>query len=287
MSEDSFYPDTGAVPVWLGSAAAPRADGLVDVATPSAGVEIAPGAAITLSATFAPISNRPLATRWSLGLLGYASSASVPVVGRGIGMVKTIAPLTSSSWQRTGAAVMQSGGLRLTGDQPRVAGAAYLSTPVATSSMVIHATVTISPGKHCCGDGMAVVLASPNRIPTAGGAGWGDGFAGTYGFAIVLGEFPDPGAPSPNDIGLASGQTARHDGLHWVATAPIPSAVGHGPTSLTIIISGTRLTVRLDGTTVLTSAFVNTGRALIGVTAGTGLKTAIHDVRDLTVAVPA
>jgi len=169
--------------------------------------------------------------------------------------------------------------LLLTPGWHNAAGSAVYYQPLATNGLRITFRANLSG--NVGGDGMTFAMVNPADTTSAlGKDGALLGFGGLHGIAVVLGTHQDPGFPSGNFIGIASGTTgsgsSAHLSLHDTVTA-IPN-LRSGTHLIGIALSGTgttrTITVGIDGKQYIKATFTIAATALPLFTAGSGATTA-------------
>jgi hypothetical protein len=134
------------------------------------------------------------------------------------------------------------------------------------------------------GDGMtfALLSASGNNSRSLGGGGGGLGFAGLPGVAIALDTFGSGADPSNNFVGISAGATGG--ALTYVATSTNIPNLRSGPHGVTVTVSGTTITVFLDGAQRLSVNVPGLAAAVLpAFTGGTGTATDQHAVQEISI----
>ena len=191
-------------------------------------------------------------------------------------------PRPGSGWRFNGSADAAGSQVVLTPAAPQKAGTVLYSDPVATDGLTASFHLSIGGGTGA--DGASVVLLDPASATatSVGAAGGGLGFAGLAGAAVSFVTYPQSGIDSANFVGIETG-TAGGAATFVASTTKIPDlrAAGH---DVVVSVSGTTVSVAIDGTDVL-SAAVPTLRpaALVGFSAGTGGATDVHAISDAQV----
>jgi hypothetical protein len=124
------------------------------------------------------------------------------------------------------------------------------------------------------------LLNAAKATPTAlGGSGAQLGFGGQSGIAVTLNTYQNPGYPSSNFVGIATGTSSGL--LKFAATSSNVPNLRSGTHAVNVTVSGQTITVSVDGTQVLSPTLpVGTVPAsvLIAFTGGTGSRTDNHIV---------
>ena len=240
----------------------------------AAGLTVSPGSELEVPVTFTPASTGPAAGSYTLTWHDAAGShlLSVPVSGTGTAPSAGIAvPPPGGGWTLNGSARMTGTSLVLTGAAAGQAGSAVYSVPVPSNGLT--ATFTAQMGGGSGADGMTMsLLDAAGAAPTALGADGGElGFGGLHGIAVALDTHQDPGYPSGNFIGIATGGS---DGeLRFAATATDVPGLRSGKHTIGVSVAGQKVTVSIDGKTVLSPTLAAgsvPGSVLAAFTAGTG-----------------
>ncbi|MGH9019613.1 MAG: lectin-like domain-containing protein, partial [Acidimicrobiales bacterium] len=248
------------------------------------GFDIPPKASEALHVLFAPnagsaagsLTIRPLglsATRVTLN--GHASGTGVAVPAPGSGL-----------WVSAGSATTTGSVVTLTPAVSYQAGSTFWSTPITGGSFVANFTASADNGSGA--DGLALVLADASALaspPPAplGANGNGVGFGGVKGLAVVIGEFPDPGTPGTQWVGVADGANPA-GGLHWLSPpVALAGSTQDTPNDVTVELDNSVIDVWVNGVAVTTQPVTAPASFLIGFSAGTGLWTNDHQVAGVTI----
>jgi hypothetical protein len=205
---------------------------------------------------------------------------SVPVTGTGAAPAAGKAvPPPGGGWTLNGSAQMSGTSLVLTTAANGQAGSAIYSVPEPSNGLT--ATFTAKIGGGTGADGMTLSLLDPAKAgPTAlGGAGGDLGYGGLPGIAVTLNTYKNPGYPSANFIGIATGTSTS--GLAFAATATNVPALRTGSHTIGVGVSGQTVTVSIDGRQGLAHTLpANTipSSVLAGFTGGTGSRDDQHAV---------
>jgi glucose/arabinose dehydrogenase len=194
---------------------------------------------------------------------------------------KITIPPPGTGWQINGNATVSGSSLVLTTPVANQVGSAFWPTPVPSGSLSVSFDATIDQGSGNA-DGMALVLANAaSASPTALGApGGGLGFSGIPGVAITLDTYKNPTDPSANFIGVATGGSG--DALTYAATATtgVPTLAG-GTHHVDVAVASGTITVKIDGTQVLSPAVALPANVLVGFSGSTGGSTNRHMVTNV------
>ena len=156
------------------------------------------------------------------------------------------------------------------------------STPVPSDGLTASFTAQIGGGSG--GDGMtfALLSASGNNSRSLGGGGGGLGVAGLPGVAVALDTFSNGADPSNNFVGISTGATGG--ALTYVATSTSIPNLRSGPHGVTVTVSGTTITVFLDGAQRLSVNVPGLAPAVLpAFTGGTGTATDLHAAHDISI----
>jgi outer membrane protein assembly factor BamB len=240
------------------------------------GSSLLPGQTVRLPIEFAPISAGPQAGAWSLNSNAPGSGAQTvafSATGHLVGFFAAPDPL-AGGWQLNGSAAQAGPLLELTPALPTQTGSAFW--PVAMPSQGLDVTFVATLDSGTGGQGLALVLADPEKgaLPTALGGGLG--FDGIPAVAVVLGTAPSLGNPGGNFVAI-------NEGGDWVAsTTGIPDLRDEAHVIRVTSVGGT-LVVSVDGAAVLAQQVALPGQLLIGFSAATGAaamdRQAISEVR--------
>jgi hypothetical protein len=190
----------------------------------------------------------------------------------------TALPPPGTGWRFNGTTVMNGATAVLTPAAANAAGSMIYSAPVRTDGLTATFGLTINGGTGA--DGAAFVLLDPSQAPTAlGGAGSGLGFAGLAGVAVTFATYPQNGIGSSNFAGIMTGTAGGTP--KFVATNTQIADLRSAVRAVSVTVSGTTVTVTLDGTRILRAKVAALGRtARVGYTAGTGQVVDVHAITD-------
>ncbi|HKG37409.1 MAG TPA: choice-of-anchor D domain-containing protein [Conexibacter sp.] len=197
----------------------------------------------------------------------------------------TIPSPVLGGWQLNGTALISGTSLELTPATGTLkAGSAFWPRPVDPRAMTVDFDAYIGGGTGA--DGMTFTIqnaaatgASPTKLGVRGG---GLGFSGIPGLAVGLVEYRNSVAPSNNFAGISDGPTSgATDLLRWIATANLVPRLQGNTNHVTVTTAAGVLTVRVNGTQVLSQALTLPASAYVGFTAGDGSLTNRHAVSNV------
>ena len=275
------FANTGQLPVTITKFTAPG----VPFATPAPlaiNQSVPAGGTVKLPITFSPQATGTITGAYTITETdGYTPhTLTINVVGVGAAPASGVAvPSPGGGWRVNGTARMLGSSLLLTPGWHDAAGSAVFYQPLATSGLRVTFDATLAG--NLGGDGMTFGLINPADTTAAlGHDGALLGFGGLHGIAVVLGTHQDPGFPSANFIGIATGTTgsgsSTHLSLHDTVTA-IPN-LRSGTHLIGIALSGTgstrTITVGIDGKQYIKATVAIAATVLPLFTAGSGATTA-------------
>jgi Bacterial lectin/HYDIN/CFA65/VesB-like, Ig-like domain/PQQ-like domain len=248
----------------------------------AAGLPLNPGYTLQVPITFTPSSVGTVTSRFTLSwtdVLG-KHRLSVTVTGTGSETTSGIAvPGPGGGWTLNGSAQMSGTSLVLTRAVNNEAGSAVYSVPVPSNGLSASFTAQIGGGTGADGMTLSLLDASSAGSTALGGSGAKLGFGGLPGIAIALDTYKNAGYPSSNFVGIATG--ASGSGLNYAATATNVPDLRSGTHTVSVQVSGQRVTVSIDGTTVLSPTLppgTVPRSVLLAFTSGTGAQNDIHTV---------
>lgn len=248
-----------------------------------AGLPINPGYDIQVPVTFTPSSTGAVAGSFRITWTDVAGThtLSVPVSGTGIAPASGIAvPPPGGGWTLNGSAQVQGTQLVLTQAATNERGSAVYSSPVASNGLAATFTVQIGGGTGADGMTLSLLNAATSSSTSLGGAGDMLGYGGLHGVAIALDTYQNPGYPSANFVGIATGVLSTGQ-LNYAATATNVPDLRSGTHTVGVAVSGQQVSVTVDGTQVLDPtlpAGTIPPSVRIAFTGGTGGKDDIHAV---------
>jgi iron transport multicopper oxidase len=196
---------------------------------------------------------------------------------------------TGGGWTVNGPARVLGDALQLTAaEQTYAAATAFWPTAVDPVGLRIAFDADIGGGPaigNPGADGLGFVIADPARgaSPTSVGfRGGGIGFGGIPGVAVALTTYPS------GQAGVATGTLPglAFDKLAFTG-ATVPVGLQDRSRRVVVTIAAGAVAVSVDGTEVLRRAVALPARAFLGFSAGTGLYTNRHAVRNVVITRPA
>jgi hypothetical protein len=191
-------------------------------------------------------------------------------------------PPDFGNWALKGTATQAGSDLTLTtASSLSEAGSATSPVLVPTDGLTVSFDAAIGGGTGA--NGMTLTFASPTSPTHLGQGGGSLGYSGITGVAVGLANFKQGADPSANFVGIADGGPVA--GIpDWVATnSTIPTLQG-ATTHVTASINGTRLTVWVGGTQVLTKQVADIPVAAdLVFTAATGGRTDSFEVENVSI----
>lgn len=276
--------DTGNLPLTVTRFTAPGMPFGTPVPIP-AGLTIAPGDEVSLPMTYTPQSggtatgsyqittsdghNKPGTLTVKVG--GTAATAAAHTVS---------VPSPGGGWALNGSAAMKGTALDLTAAAKNQAGSAVYYQPLSSNGLKVSFTAQASDGTG--GDGMTFsLLAAPGSSTALGGRGALLGFGGLHGIAVVLGTRKDPGFPSANFVGIATGTS--HGRLVLAATATSVPNLRKGTHVIGVTVAGKTVTVTVNGKKYLSKSVAVPPTVLAAFTAGTSNADDVHAISKVSV----
>ena len=251
----------------------------------STGITLDPGYDIQIPVTFAPQSHSTSSGTYTLTASdghNAAQTLAIGVSGSGAAPAAGVAvPSPGGGWTLNGSAQMSGTALRLTQAVNSQAGSAVYYQPVPSDGL--HAQFTASIGGGTGADGMTFSLLDAARTgPSSLGARAGElGFGGLPGVAVALDTYQDPGYPSANFIGIATGTSPA--GLTFAATSTAVPNLRAGRHVIGVTVSGSTLTVTVDGRKYLSATVALPPAVLAAFTGGTGGRNDVHAVSGVSI----
>jgi hypothetical protein len=230
-------------------------------ASAGGGITVFPGQTVEETITFTPPAVGNFATNWHLTAndgttVNLTLSAIVVPAG-------TVPDPALGGWQLNGTARQNGPVLDLTEvGQFGAAGSAFWPTPVDSAGLDVTFTSTIGGGGGA--DGLTLTFADPASAGpgSLGGFGGGLGYAGVAGVAVALDTYPF------DQVAVADGSS---QGLPtWVASTTNVPDLHQGTHQVEVQVTPGEVTVRLDGSVVLTAAVSLPRQVLLGFTGGSG-----------------
>ncbi|MDX6201629.1 MAG: hypothetical protein QOJ83_1129 [Frankiales bacterium] len=195
----------------------------------------------------------------------------------------TLPAPTAAGWVRNGTAVLSGTDLMLTkAGQAHVSGSSFYGTAIPTTS--IHATFTesITNGGNQDGETFTLVDASKSTAAALGGHDGGIGFAGIPGITVAMDTWQDPGEPSANFIGIATGANATGLPAYQATTTNIPN-LRWQTNVIDVVVGSGKVTVSVNGVQKLSLNVVLPSQVYAGFTASSNVHTDDHVVRNVTI----
>jgi outer membrane protein assembly factor BamB len=244
----------------------------------ASGLPLGPGYDLQVPISFTPPGIGAVAGSYQLSWKDAAGphTLTVPVTGTGAPPASGISlPPPGGGWTLNGSARMSGTGLVLTPAAPSQAGSAVYSVPEPSNRLSATFTVQIGGGSGADGMTLGLLNAGTSGPASLGGSGGGLGFAGLSGVAVTLDTARDNG-PSTNFAGIATGS---QDGkLIFAATSTHVPALRRGTHVVGVSVAGQKITVKVDGTSVLSATVPIPPSVLLAFTGATGGLTDRHTV---------
>jgi hypothetical protein len=260
----------GGTPLTITKSKPPIARGFRAVTSLPEGTVIQPHTQEVETVRFSPTRAGPASATWVINGDDTSGIQTIIFTGTGAKEHSLPSPLRPG-WRLSGQATLAGPYLQLTPAVPDAAGAAFCKTAVAPSGLRASFTVTLAGGTG--GDGLTFALATTKTVPTgAGASGSGLGLAGLAAVAVALQTFPNSQNPSSNAIGVVT-STNGVGALTWQKVVNTIPALRTGPTQVTVTVSQGRMTVEVDGFSVLTRPVTLPKYVYVGFTGGTGSRT--------------
>lgn len=275
--------NTGNIPLTITKAKAPAAP--FQVSNPlSEGQVIGPEDVVHQAVTFSPTSVGAVTGMYELTSDDGRGPQNETLTGTGIaGPAGVTVPAPGAGgWKLNGSAQLSGNDLQLTQTGKTQAGSGVFPVPVLTDGL--RATFTTVIGGGTGADGLTFSLLDPSRTtPSAlGRNGGGLGWSGLPGVAVTFDTYRNNNDPSSNFVGIAT--AASGDALTYAATSTAVPALRTGTHDVSVAVSGTTLTVSIDGTQVLQKSVASLSpAALLAFTGSTGWVTDIHTVRNVAI----
>jgi hypothetical protein len=239
--------NTGDAPVTITKITAPAVP-FGTPALPPLNQPIKAGASVSFPVTFTPQATGTITAQYVVtttdGFTTRTTTIAVGGVGAPAAAGVTAVPSPGGGWTLNGSASMTGSTLQLTPVTASKAGSAVFYQPVPSNGLKATFTARLNGGTG--GAGMTFSLLSPASATTALGTGGGElGFGGLNGVSVVLGTRQDAGDPSANFVGIATGASSGH--LVYAATSTAVPNLRSGSPVVTVTVSGTKVTVAVNG----------------------------------------
>ncbi|GAA3377782.1 hypothetical protein GCM10020367_54820 [Streptomyces sannanensis] len=276
--------NTGNIPLTITKAAPPAAP--FQVSNPlSEGQVIGPDDVVHQAVTFSPTSIGTASGTYQLTSDDGRGPQNETLTGTGTGSgpagVSIPAP-GAGGWKLNGSARLSGNDLQLTQTGAWQAGSAVFPVPVLTDGLEAKFSTVIGGGTGA--DGLTFSLLDPARAtPSALGAnGGGLGWSGQAGVAITFDTYRNANDPSSNFVGIATAGSGS--ALTYAATTTAVPNLRSGVHAVSVSVSGTTLTVSMDGTRLLRTTVPSLSpTALLAFTGANGQVTDIHTARDVAI----
>jgi len=232
-------------------------------------------ATVTLPATVLPAFTGATGSRNDVHAVSGVSVSS--------GTVKPPAP--GGGWSYNGNSFMDGPDTRLTGALTSQNGSVVYPVAVASNGLRVKFNEQIGGGTGA--DGMTFSLLNPATASTGmGSGGFGLGFAGLSGVAVVFDTHVTTGYPSSNFAAISSAATSA--GVLKLTKAV--NEIGQlraGTHSVEVSVSGGVLTVFFDGEQIFGLNVTLPSTVKLAFTGATGGLTDVHEVRNAAISVGA
>jgi hypothetical protein len=194
----------------------------------------------------------------------------------------TTLPQPGTGWRLNGSAIMNGAGAVLTPATTSQSGTVLYSQPVTTNGLSTSFTLSTSGGDGADGTTFALLDPAKASAQSVGATGGGLGFASLAGVAVCFATYPQSGINSHNFVAIATSTAGGW--LTMVASNTNIPDLRSASRHIAIGVSGTTVTVSIDGTQVLSTQVPSlTPSAIVGFTAATGGSTDVHTVSDASV----
>ncbi|MER6098512.1 choice-of-anchor D domain-containing protein [Streptomyces sp. NPDC001728] len=270
--------NTGNIPLTITKAKPPAAP--FHVTNPiSEGQVLGPEDVVHQAVTFSPTSIGAVTAAYELTSNDGRGPQNESLKGSGAaGAVVTVPSPGAGGWKLNGSSRISGNDLQLTQATASQRGSAVWPVPVLTDGLKASFTTVIGGGTGA--DGLTFSLLDPARTTSAalGGVGGGLAYSGLPGVAVAFDTYRNPGDPSANFVGVATGGTGST--LTYAATTSSVPNLRSGTHTVAVGVTGKTVTVSVDGVQRLrTTVAALPPTALLAFTGGTGGVTDIHAVR--------
>ncbi|WP_426404766.1 choice-of-anchor D domain-containing protein [Streptomyces sp. R-07] len=274
--------NTGNIPLTITKAKPPAAP--FQVTNPiSEGQVLGPEDVVHQAVTFSPTSIGTATAAYELTSDDGSGPHNEALTGSGVaGTTVTVPTPGAGGWKLNGSARISGNDLQLTQATASQRGSAVWPVPVLTDGLKASFTTVIGGGTGA--DGLTFSLLDPARTtPSAlGGVGGGLGYVGLPGVAVAFDTFKNPGDPSANFVGIATGGSGS--ALTYASTTSSVPDLRSGTHTVAVSVTGKTVTLSVDGTQRLrTTVAALTPTALLAFTGGSGSITDIHAVRGASI----
>jgi hypothetical protein len=196
-------------------------------------------------------------------------------------------PAPGGGWSYNGVATTSGSDTRLTPAQPNLAGAVVYSVPV--KAIGLRAVFDVQIGGGTGGDGMTFALLDPAKtsIRTVGGLGVMLGLGTSFGVPGLGIALATDGAQSPAGF-VGTSVRAATSGLKFQRKAQGIGMLTTGTHVVAVVVTkgspGALVTISLDGVQVLqVNEPTLSSQVRLAFTAGTGVTTDVHIVRNVAI----
>ncbi|MFE9428498.1 choice-of-anchor D domain-containing protein [Kitasatospora sp. NPDC006697] len=275
--------NTGNIPLTITKAAPPAAP--FTTSNPlSEGQVLGPGQVIHQSVTVTPTATGPITGSYQITSDdGRGPQAETLTATGTVPTGDVVLPTPGAGgWQLNGSARLAGADLTLTQATSYQTGSAVFPTPVLTSGLHASFTAVLGGGTGADGETFSLLDPATNTSGALGYGGGGLGWGGLAGVAVTLDTYKNGNDPSNNFASIAIKGTK--DLFTYAQTNSGIPDLRSGPHQVSVTVSGTTVTVALDGAKVLGAAVPSLPpAALVAFTGATGQLTDIHTVRGAAV----
>jgi hypothetical protein len=173
---------------------------------------------------------------------------------------------SEAGWVLNGGATARSGGFELTALSSETRGSAFLEAPL-TPNLTAEFDLDLRGKSAGAGTTFALVDAAKGQPTALGGAGAGLGWTGTPGVAVAFDTVKDANDPSNNFVGIS---TTGSSGPTWLTTTSSIPNLTNAVRKIRITVTSSRISVAIDGVTVLSAAVTVPAAFYPGFTAAKG-----------------
>jgi len=206
------------------------------------------------------------------------------VSGVSVSSGATVLPPPGGGWSYNGSAGMWGADTRLTPAAKSQNGSVVYPVAVQTNGLQVQFNMQIGGGSGA--DGMTFALLNTSTATTAVGAGGSSlGFGGLSGVAAAFDTHAVTGYPSSNFAGIATGLVKAGE-LKFAGTVSEIPPLRTGTHNVEVTVTGSVLTVYLDGVQVLQKTVTMPAKALLAFTGANGGLTDIHAIRNVAISAP-
>lgn len=274
--------NTGNLNVTVTKAAPPALPFVVN--TPLAeGQVISPDDEVEVQVTFAPTVAGTFNNVYTISSDDGNGAHTIAISGTAVAATSgtPLPSVVGGGWVFNGSAGMSGSDVLLTAAAANQTGSAVFSAPTPGDGLTASFTAQIGGGNGADGMTFAMLDAATNNPHSVGVGGGGLGFSGLPGVAVTLDTYKNGNDPSNNFIGLTTG--AVNGALTYVATATNVPNLRSGSHAVVVGVSGTSVTVSIDGSQVITATVKVPASILPAFTGSTGGMTDQHLVRSVSI----